>query len=111
MISEEDLFKRKFIGSLSQNQDLEILVDKCSVDLSNLIPFSKICSVIGFDFPSTLKLFEEIENDTCLRSLCDRCEKELFTNLTSLTEKDEENDFEEQSNIEIVNKIFIRLRN
>lgn len=92
LIDEEDLFKKKVIGSLSQ-QSQEIFLDSCSVSKDKVLPFSAIIEVLKaakkekYNFRSVLK-DESLQNK--LIKICEKCEEFIFEKLKTQAELDME---------------------
>jgi len=91
---EEDLFKKKVIGSLSQ-QNEEIFINHCSVSRDQALPFSMIIDILSqakkqrYNFRNILS---DQNLQTKLIDICQKCEEFLYPKLKSQTEIDNEQD-------------------
>jgi len=100
MLSEEETFKKKFIGSLSQIE-FEVFVNECSIHPNTKLNFHDLCSTIieeiGLLKPK--EILEKVqEKDSKMLLLCQKCEEQIFLRLKSLTQNDEEEVEDHESN-------------
>ena len=92
LIDEECLFKKKVIGSLSQ-ESYEIFTDHCSVSKEEALPFSEYIALIKEQKKQKYN-FRYLFNETILmkklEEICLKCEEFLFPNLKSQALYDKE---------------------
>jgi len=92
LIDEEDLFKKKIIGSLSQ-QHQEIFLDHCSVTTDNALPFSNIVEILSKAKKEKYN-FRRILTDEAftnkLITISEKCEKFIFKKLQTQSQIDNE---------------------
>jgi len=92
LIDEEDLFKKKIIGSLSQ-QHQEIFLNHCSVSIDKALPFSNIVEILSTARKEKYN-FRRILTDEAFKSklikISEKCEEFLFKKLKTQSQIDNE---------------------
>ena len=94
LIDEEDLFKKKIIGSLSQ-QHQGTFLNHCSVSKDKALPFSMIVETMTRAKKEKYNFRRILTDDTFknkLIKICEKCEEFLFEKLKTQAEIDNEHD-------------------
>ena len=92
LLDEEEAFKRKIVGSLSQI-NYEVFLDHCAVSKDKALPFSNFVAIMQEMSKKKYNLRSALNDYTFqarLSELCNRCEDFIFVKLQSQAEKDKE---------------------